>query len=178
MSTIRSFFLPKRLGGTTPGFTPTGSISDTLHERSAHRRASFFRRLYDGLFECGMWFHALIIVATSLSIAFRARIVLQQFPPHQLWSTTSVTEVLRYVAWPSSFCLKTIFGNLTPFLYVMSPPSVPERDQLLGNREKSGAKYPLEEFRKARSTWVVDNTVLNHIIILHAVVVLLWTFTI
>ncbi|PVI03409.1 glycosyltransferase family 2 protein [Periconia macrospinosa] len=178
LSTIRSFFLPKWLGGTTPGFTSTGSISNTLHERSAHRRASLRDRLHDGLFECSMWFHAVLIAALAMSVAFRSRIVLQHFPIHDTWNTTNMIEILRQVAWPAPFWLKSIFANLTPLLYLISPPNVPERDKLLGNREKSGARYPLQEFRKVRSTWAVDNTLFHYILILYTAVVFLWTFTI
>jgi hypothetical protein len=177
ISIIRSFLLPSWLGGTEPGFTPTGSISNTLHERSAHNRGSLRRRLHHGLFECGMWFHFISIVAVGTVMAYRTQTVLQQ--SQHGWDMTRITEILRQVAWPAPAWLQAIFTNMVPLVYILFPPDMPDRNSLLGDREKEGARYPLEEFKKGRSSpWAVDYPLLYTFLLGYSVVVFLWSYTI
>lgn len=54
-----------------------------------------------------------------------------------------------------------MLGCLTPLRYALRPPSVPERDRLLGKREENGARYPTEEAKHVRwSLFEVDFVVL------------------
>jgi hypothetical protein len=177
ISIIRSFLLPSWLGGTKPGFTPTGSISNTLHERSAHNRRSLRCRLQYALFECDMWFHFISIVAVGTVMAYRAQTVLQQ--SQHGWDLTRITEMLRQVAWPAPAWLQGILANMVPLTYILLPPNVPDRNSLLGIREKGGARYPLEEFKKERSSvWAVDYPLLYTCLVGYSVVVFLWSYTI
>jgi hypothetical protein len=177
ISIIRSFFLPSWLGGTKPGFTPTGSISNTLHERSARDRSSLPRRLYHGLFECGMWFHIVSIIAVGTIMAYRAHTVVQQ--SQHRWNATSFIEMLRQVAWPAPVWLQAIFANVVPLTYILFPPDVPDRNSLLGDREKEGARYPLEKLKKPRSSpWTIDYPLLYTFLVGYSVVVFLWSYTI
>jgi hypothetical protein len=164
------------LGGTKPGFTPSGSISNMIHERSAHNRSSLRRRLRYGLYECGLWFHLLSIVAVGTIMAYRAHTVLEQ--SQHSWGVTKFIELLRQVGWPAPMWLQAIFANMVPLTYILFPPDVPDRDRLLGEREKEGARYPLEKFKKGRSSlWRVDYPLLYTLLVGYTVMVFLWSFT-
>ncbi|KAH7382529.1 nucleotide-diphospho-sugar transferase [Phaeosphaeria sp. MPI-PUGE-AT-0046c] len=177
ISIIRSFFLPSWLGGTKPGFTPTGSIHNALHERSAQNRGQFHRRLHHGLFECGMWFHLSSIVVVGLIMTYRTQAILQQY--QHGWDMASITEMLRQVAWPAPGWLQPMLANMVPLAYIMFPPNVPDRNSLLGVREKSGARYPLKEYKKERSRLrTVDYPLLYTLLVGYSMVVLLWSYTI
>lgn len=154
---VRSFILPSRLGGKVTGFTPTGTLSNTLHERNAILRAPLKKRLCHILFDCGAWFHALVAITFSIGAVYRIKTILQSCPRdfyghrdlHGLW-----IELLKDIAWPPPQWLPTIFACITPIQYALFPPDVPERDKLMGKRDENGVRYPLPQVKDAKwSIW-------------------------
>jgi hypothetical protein len=124
-----------------------------------------------------MWFHFISVVAVGTVMAYRAQTVLQQ--SQRGWDMTRITEMLRQVAWPGPMWLQAIFSNMVPLTYILFPPDVPDRNSLLGSREKEGARYPLEEFKKGRSSlWTIDYPLLYTFLVAYSVVMFLWSFTI
>lgn len=124
-----------------------------------------------------MWFHFISIVAVGTVMAYRAQTVLQQ--SQHGWDMTSITEMLRQVAWPAPMWLQSIFANMVPLTYILFPPDVPDRNSLLGDRGKEGARYPLEEFKKGRSSpWAIGYPLLYTLLVGYSVVVFLWSYTI
>jgi hypothetical protein len=177
VSIIRTFFLPSWLGGRSPGFTPTGTISTTLHERSASKRGTFWQRLQHGLFETSLWFHLASILAVAIGVAVRSHIVVQQLQPQHIWDVASFTELLRQVAWPSPAWLKSSLDNLTPLIYMMFPPDVPERSKLFGNRNKAGVRYPLQASKELKSSlWSFDYLLFHTILVGYSVALLFWSY--
>jgi hypothetical protein len=107
----------------------------------------------------------------------RAQTVLRLSQPW--WDMENITEMLRQVVWPAPGWLQSIFANLVPLSYILFPPNMPDRNSLLGDREKGGARYPLAKFKKARSgLGLVDYPLLYTLLVGYSVVVLVWSYTI
>jgi hypothetical protein len=149
---IRGILLPSWLGGTSPSFTPTGSLGDTLQERSC-KRASLSKRINHIVLHCGVWFHCLIVISLSTAVWLSARAVFRDYGVDDGWDRELTIELLRYVLWPAPSWILAIFSCLVPIRYVLSPPEMPDRDQMLGMREKNGARYPVSALRDNRRTW-------------------------
>lgn len=153
MTTLRSFVLPKRFGGTTASFTPSGSISASVHERSAMRRAPLTTRLRHIVFGCGVWFHIIIIVASAFSVAYRIYQILAAHPAdehgHRDLHSLGV-ELIRDVLWPQPAWFVSSLACFTPIKYAIMPPHVPTREKLMGERDEKGARYPLPSSKEAK----------------------------
>lgn len=144
---LRSFVLPFSLGGTKPGFTPTGSVHNVLQERSAHARGGLFRRLNHHLFDCGVFFHLIIASSLILVVSTRTRAVVSAHCSDGCFSAEFFVEFLRAIAWPAPQWIIALFGCITPLRYSVFPPNVLERDKLLSQRDTDGARYPLPQYR-------------------------------
>ncbi|KAK3986374.1 cellulose synthase 2 [Cladorrhinum sp. PSN332] len=149
---MRTFILPDWLGGKKAGFTPTGSIANNVQERSAARRGGLKARLYNVAFDCGAWLHFCVIVILLGTAGFRAWHIMGQNSIHggdnnQMWA-----DLLKTVLWPSQHWSLTVLGFAVPFTYAVSPPTMPDRDGLMGKREgEFGARYPTEQAKKVKS---------------------------
>jgi hypothetical protein len=122
----RSFILPHYLGGKVTTFTATGSIANTLHERDPSRRAGLLARLRHVLFDCGAWFHALLILTFTVSAAVAVRTALtgSSLGRHgHDWSGLWI-QLLQLVAWPSHPWIPTVLACLTPIRYAVIPPDL------------------------------------------------------
>ncbi|KZL84070.1 glycosyl transferase [Colletotrichum incanum] len=146
---VRSFILPKSFGGKTTTFTPTGSISNTNHERDPNRRAPLLKRIHHIIFGCGAWVHALVVLAFSLGACIRFS---RAFREHSLETNNGSQEfnrlcvrLLQKVIWPTHPWISTTLACMVPIKYALYPPQVPERDRLLGKKGKNGARYPIPE---------------------------------
>lgn len=152
----RSFILPSWLGGKVTGFTATGSLANSLHERSASRRAPLLVRLRHILTEGGAWVQLLVVVTFLSGAALRAWKI---FSPAWLSgggeSTPAMwTELLQTVVWPLHPWFPSVLACITPLRYALFPPDVPDREKLMGRPGKNGARYPKAE-AKAGSWSVV-----------------------
>ncbi|KAJ6135227.1 hypothetical protein N7512_000387 [Penicillium capsulatum] len=65
---VRSFLLPKWLGGQTQAFKPTGSLSSALNERDPKTRKNMFVRLRVILFNFMAFFHFAFVYVTLIAV--------------------------------------------------------------------------------------------------------------
>jgi len=65
---IRSFILPKWLGGRGMAFSSPGCIKSDLNERDAKERASLARRLKVILWDCKVWIHSEYIIYVLVAV--------------------------------------------------------------------------------------------------------------
>ncbi|OTA69628.1 glycosyltransferase family 2 protein [Hypoxylon sp. EC38] len=151
---IRSFVLPRSLGGTEPGFKATGSISDSLDERCASRRAPLCRRVKHTVFGCGVWVHVvLIIYYMSYIVSHMRRIVRHAATTHAAHQNGMESHSMLWMeaAWLAPRLLKVLATCLTPLRYMCFPPNDPARGELMGKRdEKTGARYPRGSARSVK----------------------------
>ena len=173
---FRTFVLPAKLGGKVAIFTPTGSIGNHLLERYPSLRAPLRERLRHIVFGCGAWMHAVLATAiatgVALCVARAARGHLFLMEGTRDWAVIG-RELLRTVAWPSHPWFAALAAFLVPVQYAVSPPTVVERERLLGRRGKSGVRYPLAEYKEriARSWWRVGYVELYTAYLVYVVVV-------
>lgn len=149
--------LPRGLGGTAPGFTPSGSIYASVHERSTAHRAPLTARLRHIFIDCGVWFHMTVMLALSCAAAYRIGCILAAHPSDlqgQLdWHELSVA-LIRGVLWPYPGWFVSLLACLTPIKYALMPPDVLDREDCLGDRDEKGARYPTACAKKERFTWI------------------------
>ena len=156
---LRSFILPKALGGEKTGFKPSGSISNDLDERSPHHRAPLLRRLRKTLFSHLAIIHLLFMTACLTGLALNLARTFSPTDIPNLWSTAPITTpaqrlefFITRLGWPPLFWLQFVASAATPIVYAVWPPSQPEREELLDRDEKTGVAYPKVEARMARRT--------------------------
>lgn len=151
---LRSFILPARLGGRVEGFTATGSMGNCVRERDVNKRAPLRQRLRYVVVDCGAWVHVAVVVAFAVGAGMRVWQVVARHGAgegHEMW-----VEMLKAVAWPSHTWVPTVLACWTPIRYAVWPPSVPERERLMGPAGKNGVRYAREEARRVRwSGWQV-----------------------
>ncbi|KAL1978347.1 hypothetical protein VTN31DRAFT_1206 [Thermomyces dupontii] len=141
---VRSFFLPKWLGGQAQAFKPTGSLSSALEERDPKRRKNMFRRLTTILFNYMAWFHLILVYATLAGVvvsSYRCFYVASGFRDVFLCLTT-------HAFWPPLTFLFICTSMWTPISYAIEPPDMPDREDLLRRDPKTGVAHPTEKSKK------------------------------
>jgi hypothetical protein len=159
---VRSFILPARLGGKKTGFTSTGSIASAMKERSKENRASLPRRVWIVVVHQMAWVHLLFILAIVAGVTLT---LLRCFLPDGLerirsayiiGNATTTRDKLIYLitrlGWPPLFWLQSTVSALTPFVYAICPPTVPDREELLDRDPKTGIAYPKESSKVLKRT--------------------------
>ncbi|KAM0708792.1 hypothetical protein Q7P35_005445 [Cladosporium inversicolor] len=156
---MRSFVLPKALGGETKGFKASGSIPSDLQERSVGSRAPLLRRLRVILFSQYAWIHAIFVLACLIGFALNLARAFSPADIPNLWDTATLTTMhdrlvffVTRLGWPPLFWMQFIASALTPILYAIWPPTQPDREELLDRDEKTGVAYPKIEARNSRRT--------------------------
>ena len=156
---MRSFVLPKALGGETAGFKASGSISSDLQERRAGSRAPLLRRLRVTLFSHYAIIHAIFILACLIGFALNLARAFSPTDIPNLWDTATLTTMhsrlvffVTRLGWPPLFWMQFIASALTPILYAVWPPTQPDREQLLDRDETTGVAYPKVEARNSKRT--------------------------
>jgi len=160
---IKSFLLPRHMGGKPTAFTPTGTVADHVHERNVSRRQPLVRRLRYILLDCGAWFHTAISAALILSacLIIRSRLIARNSDPLSAAAGQALVrgqwfQVLRTVAWPTSPWFPTTISCLMPLRYAIAPPTCPDREALMGKRDAGGARYPTPQARRGGSWAALD----------------------
>lgn len=156
---MRSFILPKTLGGAKTGFKASGSISNDLNERSRQHRAPLLRRLRIALFSHLVIVHVLFVTACIAGVALNFARAFSPRDIPNLWSVTpliSDTDRIIFfvtrIGWPPLLWLQFVASALTPIAYTISPPDQPEREELLDRDTKTGVAYPKADARTPRRT--------------------------
>ena len=156
---MRSFILPKALGGKATGFKASESISSDLQERRAGSRAPLFRRLRVILFSQYAVIHAIFILACLIGFALNLARAFSAADIPNLWDTATLTTMhdrlvffVTRLGWPPLFWMQFIASALTPILYAVWPPTQPDREELLDRDEKTGVAYPKIQARNFTRT--------------------------
>ncbi|KAK2027976.1 hypothetical protein LX32DRAFT_417461 [Colletotrichum zoysiae] len=178
---FRSFILPKGLGGKTTTFTPTGSIGNIYQERDPGRRAPILARFRHIILGCGAWVHALAVVGFSLGAYIR---ISRAFRQHSLEAHSDQNFgslfiiLLRKVIWPTHPWISTTLACMVPIKYALFPPQIPQRDKLLGRKEKNGARYVVPEFKGKikRGLFNIGFVELHSLFVLYVAVVFVATW--
>lgn len=149
MAWLRSFVLPTRLGGSKAGFTASGSVQSDLQERSPTHRAPLLRRMRVTLFSHMVWIHVLLILSCLGGVSLVCLRALgfewipSLFPLLPLSSTTDqMVYLVTRLAWPPVLWFQYVCSALVPVLYMVWPPTTPERETLLERDEKTQLAYP------------------------------------
>lgn len=160
-------------------FVPTGSLTNSIHERNARRRAPLLTRIHHIIVHNGVWFHCFVALGFPIIASYRAFRVVQS---HKLFGTyeaaftldgepaTMWMDLLRTVAWPTPSWVLTHLSMMIPLWYTISPPTVPDRDDLLTEPDIDGARYPKQEFRDTQYNFWTElrSSQLYHATLLYA----------
>ncbi|KAH8893004.1 glycosyltransferase family 2 protein [Thozetella sp. PMI_491] len=135
---VRSFFLPKWLGGQAQAFKPTGSLRSSLNERDSKDRRNLAWRLWVILLDNLAIFHLVFVYFTIIAVVLSAyRCTIQQ---------TSVEDagicLLTYTFWPPLTILFVCSSMWTPVSYAIDPPTVPDREDLLERDKETIVAHP------------------------------------
>merc|ERR1712000_11804 len=147
LTVIRSVLLPSWLGIKPMAFKPTGSIKGELGERDAQNRAPLWRRCVVIIWTCVCYIHlayvlfVLVAVALSTSRAFTSG--LQD-------TTAKLMYLLTHAFWPPMLWIICLTAFATPLFYMVFPPTVPDREDLLDRDPKTGVARPKPYWKKRR----------------------------
>ncbi|KAK3619724.1 hypothetical protein LTR22_025880 [Elasticomyces elasticus] len=172
---VRSFMLPKRLGGQVAGFKSSGAMGDALAERDKDNRASLWRRSCDILWHQRGLVHTVWIPVCLGGVALTCvRSVYPNIPSAYTLSQKTYGNQLIYlivrIGWPPTAWLQYVHASLVPILYVLFPPSVKPRDELLVEDPKTGARYPKPEaVQPPRDAWGLWRYIRPTLVILYTV---------
>jgi len=143
LTIIRSFVLPRWLGGQAQAFKPTGSLQSALNERNPKRRAPLYRRIWTVLINYLAVFHTayvyFVLVAVVLS-TFRCF--------HQHGLRAKLIGLLTHAFWPPLTWIIVCSAFWIPFTYACDPPTMPDREELLIRDDKTGIAHPTPKSKK------------------------------
>lgn len=143
---LRVFVLPSWFGGQMTSFKPTGSLSSELKERNPRERAPLFRRLKVILWNYSGLFHLLYILFIVTAVTkSSARCSIQPTRNDQLIC------LLTHAFWPPVSWLVYVTAAWTPIIYALSPPAVPNNEDLLDLDPKTNVAYPKEDSKKIKN---------------------------
>ncbi|ORY87907.1 nucleotide-diphospho-sugar transferase, partial [Protomyces lactucae-debilis] len=144
---IRSFVLPKWLGGKVMAFSATGAARGGLKEWYKDERANIFKRIFVMVWHHNLWYHVTIITFTLGSIGYSSwRCTMQP-----TWEATVGCLILRPL-WPPPAWFILTAAFFVPIGYMLFPPDCPQRHELITYDEK-GVASPKESARKTVHTW-------------------------
>lgn len=144
---IRSFILPKWLGGQIQAFKSTGSIESALNERFAGKRAPVYRRLWTFIANYMVSFHiayVYFVLAAVVLSSYRC------FLHNGL--RTQLICLLTHAFWPPLAWVIVCSAFWVPITYACDPPNMPDREALLDRDPKTGIAHPKKEARKLKNS--------------------------
>jgi hypothetical protein len=141
---IRSFILPKWLGGQTQAFQPTGSLSSALDERDAKRMKNMFVRLRVILFNYMAIFHLAFVYVTLVAVIVSSYRCFAQETSFK----GIIICLITHAFWPPLAFLFICNSMWTPVAYAIDPPTMPDREDLLTRDSKTGVAHPTPESKR------------------------------
>jgi len=156
LSLVRGFVLPKKFGGTKPGFTPSGSLSSKIRERGP-KPSGFYGRFRAIFVQQMVWIHAFYILACVLGVALN---LVRCFDPSARISTAYADAIpalsghdrwvylLTRLGWPPVWWLGQLVSCWIPLSYLFWPPTEVTADEALQLDEKRMVRYPKEEYSR------------------------------
>lgn len=148
LAIVQSFLLPKWLGGKIAVFTSTGSQASELNERDARLRAPLGRRFRVMLWNYKVWMHLVYIIFVMASIILSIYHCFHD-PANDTHRKKEI-YFLTHAGWPPVLWLASIVSCWQPIQYALSPPSMPDREDLLV-RDEFGIAYPKKEWKIPQS---------------------------
>ena len=144
ISIIRSFALPKWLGGKTQAFKPTGSLSSALNERDPELKKNMFRRMFAMLFNYMGWFHFIFVYLTLVAV------VLTSYRCFYIETGTKniLICLLTHAFWPPLTFVFICSSLWTPISYAVDPPMMPDREYLLQRDPKTKVAHPTPQSKR------------------------------
>jgi hypothetical protein len=139
---IRSFLLPKFLGGKTAAFSSSGSQVSELNERDPVHRASLYKRVRVIVLSSGVWMHVLYILfcIAAVTVSTTRGVILNAGSVNQ-----TLLYMLTHAAWPPVLWLMALIASWTPIQYAIWPPDMPDREDLLVRDKQTGVAHPTKE---------------------------------
>ncbi|KAK5798484.1 hypothetical protein VI817_004774 [Penicillium citrinum] len=141
---VRSFILPKWLGGQTQAFKPTGSLGSELNERDVNLRKNMFVRLRVILFNFMALFHFAFVYVTIIAVAISTYRCFYK----ESGFKGIVICLITHAFWPPLTFLFICTSLWTPVSYAIHPPTVPDRENLLNRDPKTGVAHPTRKSKK------------------------------
>jgi len=143
LTIVRSFLLPKWLGGRAQAFKPSGSLKSNLNERDPAIRAPVFRRLRIILFNYLAWFHiSYVYFCIAAVILSSYRCILDTKLEGRL------VCLLTHAGWPPMTWIIVISAFWIPINYACDPPNMPDRETLLARDPKTQVAHPTPQSKK------------------------------
>ncbi|KAK7423856.1 hypothetical protein QQZ08_008900 [Neonectria magnoliae] len=144
LSIVRSFMLPKWLGGEAQAFKPTGSLGSALNERDAKLRKGIFRRLWGILFGYMAFFHMAFVYLTLTALVVTTyRCFWHDYNLREL-----LISLLTHAFWPPLTFVFLCSSMWTPIMYAIDPPIMPDRELLLDRDPKTRVAHPTKQSKK------------------------------
>jgi hypothetical protein len=144
LSIIRSFLLPKWLGGSVVAFKPTGSLGSALNERDPKMKKSMLRRMFAILFNFMAIFHFSFVYFTLVAVVLTTYRTFHQ----EVGLRDTLIGLITHAFWPPLTFLFLVSSLWTPVAYAIDPPQMPEREELLDRDQKSSVAHPTAASKK------------------------------
>ncbi|KAF6227974.1 hypothetical protein HO133_007702 [Letharia lupina] len=144
---VRSFLLPAFLGGKLATFSSSGSIDSVINERDARNRAPLMRRIKAIWWNGGAFIHLSYVFFTVGAAALSTA---------RAFTTTPDTYedrlfyILTHAGWPPLVWLVASASCMIPIKYAVSPPSMPDREDLLRRDKDTGIAHPTDGAKRSR----------------------------
>ena len=141
---IRSFVLPKWLGGQVQAFKPTGSLASALNERDPNQKKNMVRRMWAILISYMGWFHLGFVYLTLVGVAmstFRCFVRLDDV-------RSVLVCLVTHAFWPPLTFLFICSSMWTPIAYAIDPPQMPDRESMLVRDPKTQVAHPTPKSKK------------------------------
>lgn len=145
LTVIRSFVLPKWLGGKVMAFSSSGSIKDELNERDPAIRAPLWRRLKVIVWDCKAYLHLAYILFTVAAVITS---FVRAFDYPQ--ASKILLYLLTHAFFPPMLWLICVIAFTVPIRYAIWPPSMPDREELLDRDPKTGIAHPKAHWKQQR----------------------------
>lgn len=146
--------LPQNFGGLRLGFGVSG-VDDNrqiaVKERDLTKRPSFFSRLWTIHQREGILWHVVLFVVTVYLIASRinAHLTASMVDGKVIVDDEFWFNFICSVGFPGLLLIDNVPMYLTPLVYVMFPPTMPERRETM-ERDENGLWKPIEEYKNVK----------------------------
>lgn len=144
---IRSFLLPRWLGGKLASFSSSGSIASGINERDLRTRAPVMRRIRAIWWNGGVFIHVIYILFTVGSAGLSTSHAWTQGPDNY---KDILFYILTHAGWPPVVWLVASAACFIPIRYAVNPPAMPDREELLHRDKDTGIAHPTEEAKRPK----------------------------
>ncbi len=144
---MRSFLLPRWLGGKLATFSSSGSIDSVINERDIRVRAPLIRRLQVVWWNGGVLIHVLYVLFTVGAVASS---VARAFTLTANTYQDRLFHILTHTAWPPLSWVVALAACTIPIRYTVRPPAMPDRDDLLQREKDTEIAHPSQGAKRPR----------------------------